>query len=89
MTYFKAPTQSFINIIKIIDNWKIVVISNTKNIKINNFWKLLNFPNNLIYLTLKNQINLGYEITKYLKLNSNSRKILVIYMQFNMGKRNI
>ena len=74
MVAFNSPTSYFINLTKSINIWKIIVISNSNSTKINNDWKLLNYTYNLIYLSLKVQINLGYEITKYLEINSYSRK---------------
>ena len=89
MTASYAPTQSFINLLKTIENWIIVVISNTNNIKINNYWKSLNFINNLVYLTLKEQIKLGYEITKYLEFNSYSRKNIGYLYAIQHGAKEI
>ena len=43
MVAFNNPTLSFKNLINSINNWKIVVISTTKNIRINKSWKSLNF----------------------------------------------
>ena len=89
MTAFNSPTSSFKKLIKTINNWKIIVISYSNNIKINNNWKLLNFTNNLIYLTLKDQISLGYEITKYLKINSYSRKNIGYIYAIQHGAKEI
>ena len=89
MTAFNSPTSFFINFTKTINNWKIIVISNSNNIKINNDWKLLNFTNNLIYLTIKDQINLSYKITKYLELNSYSRKNIGYLYAIQHGAKEI
>ena len=89
MTAFNAPSSSLINLIKKLEYWKFVVISNTDNIKINNIWRLLQFSNNLIYLTLKEQINLGYEITKFIKLNSYSRKNIGYLYAIQHGAKEI
>jgi len=89
MTVFNSPSSSFANLIKTIKNWKIVVVSNTKNIKNNNSWKSLLFTNNLIYLTLKKQLNLGYEITKYLELDTYSRKNIGYLYAIQHGAKEI
>lgn len=89
MTAFNSPTSSFKKLIKTINNWKIIVISYSNSIKINNNWKLLNFTNNLIYLTLKDQISLGYEITKYIKINSYSRKNIGYIYAIQHGAKEI
>ena len=89
MSAFNSPTPSVVNLIKTIDNWKIVVVSNTKNIKINNSWKSLRFTKNLIYLTLKEQLNLGYKITKFLKLKAYSRKNIGYLYAIQHGAKEI
>ena len=89
MTCFNSPTSNFKNLIKTIKNWKIVVISNSNNIRINNDWKSLNYSYNLIYLTLKDQINMGYKITKYLELNSYSRKNIGYLYAIQHGAKEI
>ena len=63
MTAFNIPDSSILNILKILKNWKIVVISINNNI--DKEWESLNYFNNLIYLSLKKQINLGYNILKF------------------------
>ena len=89
MIAFNEPTPSFLDLLKIIENWKIVVISNNKNIKVNNCWKSLVFTNNLIYLTLRDQMNLGYEITKYLEFDSYSRKNIGYLFAIQHGAKEI
>lgn len=63
MTAFNIPDSSILNILKILKNWKLVVISINNNI--DKEWESLNYFNNLIYLSLKKQINLGYNILKF------------------------
>ena len=89
MIVFNAPTISLINLIKVINKWKIVVVSNNKNVKINNYWKSLELTNNLVYLSLKDQNNLGYKITRYLELNSYSRKNIGYLFAIQHGAKEI
>lgn len=63
MTAFNIPDSSILNILKILKNRKLVVISINNNI--DKEWESLNYFNNLIYLSLKKQINLGYNILKF------------------------
>ena len=66
------PNISLFNLLKRLKDWKIVVVSNKKNI--DKSWQLLNFSNKIIYLSLVKQANLGYNILKYLDSHSYSRK---------------
>ena len=72
MSVYHSPDSKFIELLKNVISWKIVIIGNNpvNDIK----WKQLENKNNLIYLSLKDQLNLGYEIIKYIDYNSNSRK---------------
>jgi len=72
MNAYNPPFSSLINLLNYLEDWKIVVISIDK--KIDKKWKELDNYNKLIYISLKEQMRLGYHISKYLNLNSYSRK---------------
>lgn len=88
MTSFKKPNCSFIDLITSLNSSKIVIISN--KIKYNKEWKIINSTNkNLIYLSIQDQINLGYQITKFLKYNSYSRKNIGYLYAIQHGAKEI
>ena len=73
MTTFNSLNISILkilNILKKLNIWKIVIVSNKKNI--DHFWKNIGFENELVYLSIKDQKCLGYNIIRYLNLNHNS-----------------
>ena len=87
MTAFNPPFPSLINLLNIIEDWKMVVISN--NYKIDKKWKEMNFSNKIIYLSLKEQMKLGYSISKYLSFNSYSRKNIGYLYAIQHGAKEI
>ena len=87
MTAFNPPFSSLINLLNILEDWKIVVIS--KNKKIDNKWKELNYSNKIIYITLKRQMKLGYSISKFLSFNSHSRKNIGYLYAIQHGAKQI
>ena len=87
MTAFNPPFSSLINLLNILEDWKIVVIS--KNKKIDKKWKELNYSNKIIYITLKRQMKLGYSISKFLSFNSHSRKNIGYLYAIQHGAKQI
>ena len=87
MTAFNPPSPSLINLLSVLEDWKIVVISNNK--KMEKKWKELNNYNNLVYITLKGQMNLGYKITKFLSFNSYARKNIGYLYSIQHGAKEI
>lgn len=87
MTAFNPPFKSLINLLNILEDWKIVVISN--NNKIEKQWKKLNNSNKLIFLTLKGQMKLGYHLTNYLSFNSYARKSIGYLYAIQHGAKEI
>ena len=87
MTVYNSPDTNFIELLKNLNSWKIVVIGNNpiNDIK----WKKLENGNKLIYLSLKEQLNLGYKIIKYLDYNSNSRKNIGYLYAIQHGAKEI
>ena len=81
------PNLSLFNLLKRLKDWKIVVISNKKNI--DKSWQLLNFSNKIIYLSLVKQANLGYNILKYLDSHSYSRKNIGYLYAIQHGAKEI
>ena len=87
MTAFNPPFPSLINLLNIIEDWKIVVIS--INNKIDSNWKELNYSNKIIYITLKEQMKLGYSVSKYLSFNSYARKNIGYLYAIQHGAKEI
>ena len=90
MTTFNSPNKPILELLKklkILNRWKIVIISRNK--KIDNNWKLLEFEDVLIYLSIKDQKNLGYNIEKYLNYNSYSRKNIGYLYAIQHGAKEI
>ena len=89
MTTSNSPNISILELLKQLknlNNWKIVIIS--EDDKIDNNWKLLEC-NELVYLSLKDQIYLGYKITKYLKDNSYTRRNIGYLYAIENGAKEI
>ena len=69
------PNPSIFHLLNILNNWKIVVVSNNK--EIDKEWKSLD---KIIYLSLEKQNNLGYKILKYLNFDSPSARKNIGYL---------
>ena len=87
MNAYNPPFPSLINLLNILEDWKIVVIS--INNTIDKKWKELNYSNNLVYISLKEQMRLGYHILKYLNLHSYSRKNIGYLYAIQHGAKEI
>ena len=67
--------------------WKIVIISlNETN---DNSWHISNISDKLIYLSIKDQLKLSYNIIKYIKINSYSRKNIGYLFAIEHGAKEI
>ena len=87
MNSINPPSESIKNLEKNITNWKIVVLG---NIKTPNYkWSLFKNSNNLIYLSLKAQKNLGYNISNYLSDDSYNRKNIGYLFAIQHGAKQI
>ena len=72
LTTVNPPNRNIKKLLKIMEPWKIVVIG---DIKTNNAsWDIYKNHTRIIYLSLEDQIKLGYNITKYIPMNSYTRK---------------
>ena len=87
MNAYNPPFQSLFNLLTILEDWKIVVIS--INNKIDKKWKELDYSNKLVYISLKEQMKLGYHISKYLYLNSYARKNIGYLYAIQHGAKEI
>lgn len=87
MNAYNPPFPSLINLLNILEDWKIVVIS--INNTIDKKWKELNYSNKLVYISLKEQMRLGYHILKYLNLHSYSRKNIGYLYAIQHGAKEI
>jgi len=87
MNSINPPSESIKNLEKNIINWKIVVLGNIKTS--NSKWSLFKNSNNLFYLSLKSQKNLGYNISYYLSDDSNNRKNIGYLFAIQHGAKQI
>ena len=87
LTTINPPTEIIYSIIKIIYDWKIVVIGDVQTN--DHDWKLLNHSNKLIYLSIKEQLKLRYETLKYIPTNSYSRKNIGYLYAIQHGAKEI
>ena len=89
MTTSHSPNISILELLKQLknlNNWKIVIIS--EDDKIDKNWKLLECKE-LVYLSLKDQIYLGFKITKFLKDNSYARRNIGYLYAIQNGAKEI
>ena len=87
MTAINPPSVSILNLEKHLEKWKIVVIGNIK--KIDSNWDIFKNSDNLVYLSLQAQKQLGYNILKYLKDDSYSRKNIGYLFAIQHGAKEI
>ena len=78
---------SLYNLLTFVEDWKMVVIS--INNKIDKKWKELDYSNKLVYISLKEQMRLGYHISKFLSLNSYARKNIGYLYAIQHGAKEI
>ena len=81
------PTDTIKNLEKIIENWKIVVIGNSKTINSN--WDIFQNSTKLIYLSLKDQKKLRYKILNFLNDDSSCRKNIGYLFAIQHGAKEI
>ena len=87
ITTINSPSQLIFNLLKIADNWKIVVIG---DIKTNDEeWKIFKLSNKLVYLSIEDQLNLCYDVTKYIPFNSYTRKNIGYLYAIENGAKEI
>lgn len=84
---FNPPSAFIINLEKIIEGWKIVVIGNNNIDDIK--WEIFSDSEKLIYLSIETQNCLNYNITNYLKINSSFRKIIGYLFAIEYGAKEI
>ena len=87
VTVFNPPNFSFLEFLKSLDSWKVIIIGNNK--KYEKEWKTLNNETNLIYLSFKKQNKLKYKIIKYLNYNSYYRKNIGYLYAIQNGTKEI
>ena len=86
LTTYNLSKSLLLSLIKNID-WKIVLINNDKMYK--DIWKKYNNSENLIYLSIKDQLNMGYKIIKYLGKNLNNLKNIGYLYAIEHGAKEI
>ena len=87
MIAFNPPSDSILYLEQNIDNWKIVVIGNIKTNDSN--WDIFKNSNKLIYLSIKDQNKLGYNILKFLPDDSYTRKNIGYLFAIQHGAKEI
>ena len=87
MNAYNQPSLSILDLLNNLNSWKIVIIGNIKTI--DKKWKLLSNTNNIIYLSLREQMKLGYKTSKYLNINSYARKNIGYLFAIQHGAKEI
>ena len=88
MAVFNPPNLSLIKFLFSLKSWKIVIIECNKNTF--KKWKVtINNSHKIIYLSLKKQKKLNYNIIKYLDINSYSRKNIGYLYAISHGAKEI
>ena len=87
MISFNPPTSHIKNLINIVESWKIVIVGNIKKNDIK--WIHLKHSKKLIYLSKRDQIQLGYKTTEYLNINSYSSKNIGYLYAIQHGAKEI
>ena len=72
LTTINSPKKDLNKLLKTPEPWKIVVIGD--NMTNNTTWEEFKNSTKLIYLSVEDQLKLGYNIIKYIPLNSYTRK---------------
>lgn len=72
MTTINSPKRNLNKLLKAPSPWKIVVIGDNKTN--NSEWQKFKNSTKMIYLSIEDQLKLGYNITKFIPLNSYTRK---------------
>ena len=87
MIAFNPPKLSFKNLLNILGEWNIVVVGNKKKNDIK--WKLVNHSKKYVYLSIKDQLKLGYKTIQYLTFNNYSRKNIGYLYAIQHGAKEI
>ena len=87
MIAFNPPKLSFKNLLNILGEWNIVVVGNKKKNDIK--WKLLTHSKKYVYLSIKDQLKLGYKTIQYLTFNNYSRKNIGYLYAIQHGAKEI
>ena len=84
---FNPPSKTIIDLENMIDKWKIIVIGNNKTNNSN--WDMFKNSTKLIYLSIKDQNLLGYNILKFLNVDSYCRKNIGYLFAIQHGAKEI
>ena len=87
MTTNNIQNTSYYSIFESLSDWKTVIISlNEIN---DNIWHKFNSSYNLVYLSIKDQLKLFYDIIKYIPISSYSRKNIGYLFAIEHGAKEI
>jgi len=87
ITTINPPNSLIYTLLKNKNQWKIIVIGDNRTK--DEEWNKLNSSSKLVYLSLKDQIHLNYNILKYIPINSYSRKNIGYLYAIEHGAREI
>jgi hypothetical protein len=87
ITTINPPNSLIFCLLKNKNHWKILVVADERTK--DNDWRSLNISSKLVYLSLKDQINLNYNILKYIPINSYSRKNIGYLYAIEHGAKEI
>ena len=87
VTTINAPTPSIHELLKLPEPWKIVIIGDSKSK--DEPWEEFKTSNKLIFLSVKSQENLCYNMTKYIPTKSYTRKNIGYLYAIQNGAKEI
>jgi hypothetical protein len=87
ITSINRPNRSINRILNVSDPWKIVVIGDKKTKNLH--WRKFKDSVKLFYLSIEDQLNLGYNILKYIPFDSYSRKNIGYLYAIQHGAKEI
>ena len=87
ITTINSPSSLIFKLLNKLYDWKIVVVGDIKTKDEN--WKIFKFSDKLVYLSIEEQLNLCYYVTKYIPLNSYSRKNIGYLYAIENGAKEI
>ena len=87
LTTINSPNENLKHLLDVLKSWKFVIIGDLKTN--NDSWKIYNNSTKLFYLSLEEQIKLNYKTTKYIPLNSYTRKNIGYLYAIQHGAKEI
>ena len=87
ITSINRPNRCISRLLNISEPWKIVVVADKKTNDL--YWRIFKDSVKLFYLSIEDQLKLGYNILKYIPFNSYSRKNIGYLYAIQHGAKEI